>query len=316
MVEENIKKACNVIEEKINKRYLDEYFLRLYSFTNENLKGYMQFFKYEGKNVLTTGSSGDQALNLISYGCKDISVFDINPFVKYYFDLKRAAILTLSEEKYLDFFHGTKNKSNIFAQPTTVFNQELYNKMSRHLEDDSKKFWDELFKKYDLLQIKRNLFFLQEEKNKKNIILNNRYLDYDCYDKLRKQFDKVNISFYHDNLPKLKKINDEYDYIFLSNIFDYIFNLPLKTSDEYDEVMIGYRVILESVMNYLKENGTIFYHYVWDTSDNDYELLYLKYLKDFSDKIVFQSSDHLLNSKDCVYCTKNKKRVLNAMHEK
>lgn len=315
MVEENIKKACSVIDGNYDKRYLDEFFLRLYSFTNENLKAYMNLFKYHGKKVLTTGSSCDQALNLISYRCKDISVFDINPFVKYYYELKKAAILYLDQPKYLDFFHGYREKNSFLTNRIKVLDKETYNKISKYMDEDSKKFWDELFNKYDSLKIKKNLFMIGEEKSRNNIIYNNRYLEHDNYMNLRNEFDKANVKFYHDSLPAMRLIEDEYDYIFLSNIFDYIFNLPSKMIDEYDEVMVGYKVVLEKVMNKLKDGGTLFYHYVWDAKDNDYEILYQKYLSSFSERIVIPSSNHIASECDNVYTVKNKRRVLAEMHK-
>ena len=309
MVENDINKVCDVINCHINIRYLDEFFLRLYSFTNENLKYYMDLYNFSDKKVLTTGSSCDQILNLISYGCKDISSFDINPFVKYFYELKKAAIISLPIDKYLDFFHGYREKNNFFSDKIRVLDYDVYNNISKYMNDDSKAFWDFIFNKYSSITVKKNLFMREQERSKGDIIHNNNYLKNDCYLNLRNQFDKVNIIFYHDSLPNMKFINDKYDYIFLSNIFDYIFNLSSRYINEYDEVMIDYIAVLKRVMEKLKDDGIVFYHYIWYAKDNDYEILYQKYLKDFSQKLVIPSSNHIPFERDNVYIAR-KKRVL------
>ena len=87
-IENNLKLANNVI----NKRN-DNIYMRLYSFTTENIKGYIKYFDLKDKNLLTVGSSGDQILNSYFEGCRDITLLDINPFAKYYVNLKIAGIL-------------------------------------------------------------------------------------------------------------------------------------------------------------------------------------------------------------------------------
>ena len=55
----------------------------IYPFTTENINGYIDMFDLKDKSLFTVGSSGDQAINAILKGCKDITVLDINPFTKY-----------------------------------------------------------------------------------------------------------------------------------------------------------------------------------------------------------------------------------------
>ena len=43
-------------------KYLDE-FSKMYTFCTENVSGYMKHFDFDGKRLLTVGSSGDQVLN-------------------------------------------------------------------------------------------------------------------------------------------------------------------------------------------------------------------------------------------------------------
>ena len=65
-------------------------------FANENIKGYIKRFPLEDKKLLTVGSSADTVINASLYGCKDITLYDICPYVKYYYDLKIASLLSLN----------------------------------------------------------------------------------------------------------------------------------------------------------------------------------------------------------------------------
>ena len=76
-------------------RYIKDY-CRIYTFTTENISGYLEYFDLKDRKLLTVGSSGDQVLNASFYGAKDITLYDINSFSKFYLYLKIAAIITLN----------------------------------------------------------------------------------------------------------------------------------------------------------------------------------------------------------------------------
>ncbi|MGN1371752.1 MAG: DUF3419 family protein [Candidatus Coprovivens sp.] len=75
----------------------------IYRFSNERLQDYGEYFVNKNK-VLSVISSGDQILNAILNGVKDIDAFDISVFPKYFLYLKIGAIKSLSREEYLNFF--------------------------------------------------------------------------------------------------------------------------------------------------------------------------------------------------------------------
>ena len=73
----------------VNDIFLDfDPFQRLYPFTTENIAGYIDKFNLKGKSLLTVGSSADQVINAIYKGSKDITLYDVNIFAKYYYYLK------------------------------------------------------------------------------------------------------------------------------------------------------------------------------------------------------------------------------------
>ena len=69
-------------------------FHRVYPLSNEQLNQYFSKLNLNNKKVLTVGRSGDQILYSLLYGAKDITFVDINPYAKFYIDLKIAALVT------------------------------------------------------------------------------------------------------------------------------------------------------------------------------------------------------------------------------
>ena len=123
-LEFNLMKAKSICDGKFI--YCEPY-SRIYTFTTENINGYIKYFDLKNKSLLTVGSSGDQILNAYFYCARDITLFDINPYAKYYVYLKVAAILSLTYDEFQCFFfkRGIDNNSN-----KDVFSSDLFNKMN------------------------------------------------------------------------------------------------------------------------------------------------------------------------------------------
>ena len=83
--EKNLYNASSICEG--NFCYISS-FSRIYPFVTENVAGYIDYFDFENKSLLTLGSSGDQILNAFYNGARDITLFDINEYAKYYVYLK------------------------------------------------------------------------------------------------------------------------------------------------------------------------------------------------------------------------------------
>lgn len=264
MILDDIEKAKNKINSEDFQRYtLEDYFLKIYFMSSENLSGYLSKFDYKGKSVLTTGSSCDQVLNLISYGIRDIDHFDINPFVKYYYELKKAGILELDNRSYLDFFNNFKKNDS-----KKVLDEKVYYRLSKNLGHDAKLFWDTLYNLYKPSVIKRKLFFVDNLPHEK-AIRNNDYLKEDNYLAIRKIIENIKINFINKNISDLSLEDKKYDYILLSNIFEYLFNLDVIVDDyELDEKLCDYTNYVNNFSKYLNDNGTMFFHYFWDSDIN------------------------------------------------
>ena len=82
----------------------------LYKFTTENISGYINEFNLKNKNLLTVGSSSDQAINANFYGCNDVTVVDLNRNTPFFFLLKKAAMFCLDYEEFLRYFSLSDDK--------------------------------------------------------------------------------------------------------------------------------------------------------------------------------------------------------------
>ena len=158
---------------------------RIYTFTTENISDYLKHFELKNKSLLTVGSSGDQVLNAFYHGARDITLYDINPYAKYYTYLKIAAILSLTYQEFKAFFfkHGEKRYYNKY-----MFTKELYNKLSstlRLLDYESFLFFDELFNSFSVDEIRSSLFNDDEVRNKVIKGFNIYLRDEESYNKLK-----------------------------------------------------------------------------------------------------------------------------------
>lgn len=207
----------------------------IYKFTNEYINCYKEHLKNK-ENVLSITSSGDHIFNSILYGSKTITSFDISRFPKYFFELKKAAILSLSREEFLNFFTNEKVYDKIL-------DYNIFCRIKNNLNKDSKSFWENLFNYYEGGEIYNSSLFSREIITPSIIIERNPYLEENNYKKLQKQLETVQINHITSNVVDLTQtLEDEFDLILLSSIFYYGFN-----------EIENYKKLLSELK--LKENG-------------------------------------------------------------
>jgi len=245
-------KAMSICEGNLS---LCKDFWKIYTFTTENISEYLEYFELKNKSLLTVGSSGDQVLNAYYSGAKDITLFDINEYAKYYTYLKVAAILSLDYMEFQEFFF--KRGLDEYYNPK-MFNKEIFNKIKstlRMFDYESYLFFDELINLYEPFKIRDYLFDDDETRN--TIIKeSNTYLkDENSYNKLKNilkgiSFKYINGDIFKDNIP------NKYDNIFLSN---------LCTTTSIDNL----KKLLEKLNNYnLNSQGSILLGYLWEMDFN------------------------------------------------
>lgn len=275
--EETLYKASSTCDGSF--RYISE-FSKIYPFTTENIAGYIDYFDFDDKSLLTVGSSGDQILNAFYNGARDITLFDINEYAKYYVYLKIAAIMSLSYKEFKAFFfrHGLTP----FVRNHHMFSPELYEKIKgnlRLLDYESFLFFDELFSLYDPTKIRERMFDDDEDRN---VVIKgmNKYLkDEESYNKLQAIIRKISFRYINGDLFE-DEVDGKFDNIFLSNLCT-ITNLEQLKS-----------LLQKLDRNNLNSGGSIQLGYLWNASfdseeyKDDWKEIYKMpiakdYLKDF-----------------------------------
>lgn len=251
-VDEKIKLALKTINSS-QVLFGNSMFQKIYPFTTENIKGYLDKVNFRGNSILTVGSSGDQVLSAVLYGCKKAQVVDICPFSKEYFFLKMAAILTLDREEFLEFF-SIKDYLGKQAINKNVFNINVYRKIRDAIVDDeTREFWNYLFKKYSGLFLRQKLFTINQDSPKNFVRKVNNYLTSDEeYNKLKTMVSDLVISFVIGNIFDIDLTEDQkFDHILFSNLITY--NSP-------EDIV----KLCKKYMPYLDDNGIIQIAYLYN----------------------------------------------------
>ena len=257
-IDDKIKLAINLCNRDRTNFYQFNY---LYPFTTENIGGYIDKFDLNGKNLLTVGSSGDQALNAILRDCKTITVYDVCPFTKEYFNLKKALILCLTRESFLKFL-CYQNYPMWLLKNRNVLNLKTFDYVYgclANIDLESSYFWSELLTRFRGIEIRRNLFNVADERNPKVIQLMNRYLVSDAaFNALRDRIDEAMVEFINGDILNIN-LDKKFDNIFLSNIAAYL------NPNVFKEAFIA-------CADLLKDDGQMLVSYLYDT-DYDEGLL-------------------------------------------
>ncbi len=196
----------------------------VYKISNERTQDYADYFIGRNK-ILSVIGSGDQILNSIFSGVKEIDVFDISVFPKYFLFLKMAAVKTLSLGEYLDFFYEASNSDEVY--------DEMYDRINKELNPVAKEFWDGLFNFFDWCDIYSSTLFSSEAYMVATAVNQNRYLQSEAlYEELRTKIDDVVVRTYVGDIFELVgSLSSTYDLVYLSNIFYY------NDADAYKELL-------------------------------------------------------------------------------
>ena len=226
-----------------------ERFSSIYPFTTENIAGYMSELDLKGKKVITVTGSTDHIINAIVCGTTDITTFDINPLTKCYMDLKLQGIRNLSYEDFLKIFlYDDKNLDSSFISDL-------------EMSDNTKDFWIQqlLLHNNNWNELKKSNLFYRKYFNPNSKLEQNLYLDKDNYRKVQQIIDNVTIKFISKSLVDLN-LKENYDYMFLSNISDYL-NLM------YNNNHLGnYRDLIYKFLNNVQQ---IYFAYLYDIKNNN-----------------------------------------------
>lgn len=293
-LEERIKKAKKEILDTSNIITFDN----LYTFTTENINGYINKFNLKDKSLLTVGSSSDQVINANFLGCNDITLIDINHFTKDFFYLKKAAITELSYKEFFKFMsmEGTIKRNN------KSYNLKTFERIIDKIDDEEAKiFWKELTDTFKPKEIKKlftpDVPFTYELK-----VLNNYLKNEESYNKTKSTIRNLKPNFINANIYKYK-LNRNYDNIFLSNIADYnkvddtyeLYNRLKDNLNPGGKILVAYLygtnyMAPDKEINDLEQTSNLFndavFHSIKGREDIELRIRYIDYIPD--DVLVYQ----------------------------
>lgn len=259
---EELYKTKELIENYI--KYHNAFSNRVYSYTNENIKSYLNNFDFNNKNsALSVLSSGDQVFNLIHNGITSIDAFDSNYLTEFYsLGIKKAMILKYD---YKDFLH---KYLDLLLGYYSIYKESIFiEKLLPYMDSRYAMFWNELVKfNYDLQSNNSDKRLLISDIVTKRFIMKDRIKLYNNYLFSNEDYEilkdnllnsKINFSCL-DILDISNKFNNKYDFILLSNIFDYL--------DSRFKFGWNYSCLKEEInkMNSILNNdGVILIHYLF-----------------------------------------------------
>ena len=241
-------------------------FERVYSMTNEHLYAMFENLDVKNKDILTVGSSGDQILYSILFGAKNITCFDVNPFVKYFYDYKVATIKAFNYTNFSAIAHFNPWRTEHVHWQREMLSAAVYKKISCYLPEDSKFFWDNIFVENNSV----HGFFAEYPEYLPDTYFRNK----EIYRALRGALKKNDcaVSFVTSDITNfIDKVGTEkkYDLILLSNIYFYF----SRERDTSKRVKLFYRIV-KNYEQLLKPNGKIQIDYLYhETSEEDVALL-------------------------------------------
>ena len=266
---DDIGSACDLLLQETTFSYGD--FNRIYKFTNENIKDALSFFNLDGKKCLTVLGSSDQLFDMYLRGAKSVDSFDINPLTEYYMNLKIALLMYNSSlDEYMNFLCRTNNCNNINYNS---FSYELYSQLEKYLDKKNSIFWNYLFEKNQKsLGVPGQLFKEDEEKNSilRKII---DYLNYSNFELVKNNISAYDAKYINCNVVNLsEKINQKYDFIYLSNIIRYVYQIfrGNKDCESEKQCLYKYKEMIMELSNYLNDNGSIVAGYLYNDCNNGF----------------------------------------------
>lgn len=221
----------------------------MYVYGTEQISNYYSKLDLKNKTVLTIAGSGDQAINALYFGAKEVTCFDINQLTGYFVNLKINALKYLTYKEFLDYFGSPKKIGSL--------DYKLFTKFSKYLEKDTFNFFNDAyiyFKKDGNKIIRSNLF------NERSMLLvtlyeMNIYLKSESnYNRCKELLKEKKITFVCEDILCLnKKLKTKFDIINISNIPNYFCGRFEYDSKEYKQMFDG-------LLKLVKKKGILFFY--------------------------------------------------------
>lgn len=207
--------------------YMQSNYNLLFSSSNEYLKDVFSKYNFKGKKVLSVMGSGDQAFHFFNNNVGELDLFDINKLTLYnfylrYWNMRFNNLYYLPEDLSKEFIYNLL----YFVEPTCIY------------EEESQDYWKLLIQKCNDNQL--NKLYIP----KATLMKSDNSIDHKW--KIVNNIKNNNYNFYNIDISKELYIDKKYDYIYVSNIGDYV--------SKNKKSFIEYR---NNLCSLLENNGTI-----------------------------------------------------------
>jgi len=210
---------------------------KCYTHTNEKLDQYFATLNLKGKRIATVGSSGDQMIYALLAGATDLTLIDVNPLTEPFVEYKLAICKNLDFDTANQIFDPAKiiEARQAGENPIEMLDPKVYRKISHDLHGAVRQFWDTI-----MLEIS------SEEKSDTTVtaidVMHNMlhatslgvegyYRNKDEYERLQKVLRAGDYKLTYKiadigDFPR--RLDGRYDYIGLSNVYNYMSSLSSK----------------------------------------------------------------------------------------
>ena len=233
----------------------------MYLHATEMVDTYYSRLGLEGKSILTIIGSGDQVLDAIFHGAREVAGFDVNLYSVYITKLKIAAISNLSHAEFLKYFgSGTTPASLDYG---------LYLKFRGGIHGVVRDFFDSLYKYYKnngSRMVKSSFFAQRHYTSPIGLVVG--YLKSDAnYQRMRKRLRAAKLDLVICNIVDLQSCKgikgQRFDIVNLSNVPNFYLHKQIYLHRQIkggDKMMIFHDSILVPLGKMLRKGGKIFYY--------------------------------------------------------
>ena len=225
----DIEKTGEIFQSGVRETRFNSYD-RVYFDTNEACDDIISKYDFKDKKVLTVLASGDQAFQFYKNGAKSVDLFDINKLTFYYYYLR-----IWNMRKYHEMYPRWDKLDNNYIN-------ELLLSVKPESKDEllAYNYWICFINKFDSKMIKR--FLLPP-------YYADIYSDSDS-ELILEKIDNDSFKFYHADISGIFDVPQKYDFIYTSNLSDYVKKdkLVLYRENLYNHLNKG-GIVLSSCLN-------------------------------------------------------------------
>lgn len=242
-----------------------------YTVTNEDLRQSMQFMPEKCDSALVVAASGDHPLFCSLYGAKHVDTFDISYNAKCIMDVKVAALSYLTYKEYEQFLYDLYMLNNNLVPITDIPKMDVVLSKLPKIE-------------YDYIYAMRNVSLFSRGECPTLTASLPTFPEYCAMSKNIKQ----PYNFILADICKIGgKLTKSYDFVHLSNVFDYVQSFHYET-------------ILLALIEHVRPGGRIVTQFFSESNDNIFGFRMAKMAKNHPNWVFDKKMFMKVGKFDCI----------------